>query len=158
MAEQESASEASTKVQEVAANMQQAAATRKRISGSKAEAVARRYFAAIDARELDEAVAMWADGGRENVRGRVDVLAPEGVRAFIGELLAAIPDLSMQVVSTTTEGERCGVHWHMTGTFAGPGSFAGVAPTGSHIDLEGFDLITVSDGLIATNDAFADSM
>ena len=48
------ASEASTKVQEVAANIQQAAATRKRISGSKAEGVARRYFEAIDARDLDE--------------------------------------------------------------------------------------------------------
>ncbi len=158
MADRESAAEASTKVQEVAANMQQAAATRKRISGSKAEAVARRYFAAIDARELEEALSLWAEGGRENVRGQVDVLAPEGVRAFIGELLAAIPDLSMQVVSTTTEGERCGVHWRMTGTFAGPGSFGGVAPTGSAVDTEGFDLLTVRDGLIHANDAFTDSM
>jgi glyoxylase-like metal-dependent hydrolase (beta-lactamase superfamily II)/predicted ester cyclase len=158
MADRESASEASTKVQEVAANMQQAAATRRRITGSKAEAVARRYFAAIDARELEEAVSLWAPGGRENVRGQVDVLAPEGVRVFIGDLLAALPDLSMQVISTTTEGERCGVQWRLTGTFAGPGRFAGVAPTGAPIALEGFDLLTVRDGLIESNDAFADSM
>src|SRR5271165_5002286 len=158
MADRESASEASTKVQEVAANMQQAAATRKRISGNKAEALARRYFAAIDARELELAVSLWAEGGRENVRGQVDVLAPEGVRAFIGELIGALPDLSMQVVSTTSEGDRCGVQWRLTGTFAGPGSFGGVAPTGSAVELEGFDLITVSDGLIVSNDAFADSM
>jgi hydroxyacylglutathione hydrolase len=158
MAERESASEASTKVQEVAANMQQAAATRKRITGSKAEALARRYFAAIDARNLDEAVSLWADGGRENVRGQVDTHAPDGVRAFIGELIAAVPDLSMQVVSTTAEADRCGVHWRLTGTFAGPGSFGGVAPTGSHIELEGFDLLCVRDGLIQSNDAFTDSM
>jgi hypothetical protein len=67
MSDRESASEASAKVAEVAASMQ-AATTRKRITGSKAEAVARRYFAAIDAREIDTAVAMWAPGGRENVR------------------------------------------------------------------------------------------
>jgi hydroxyacylglutathione hydrolase len=158
MADRESASEASTKVQEVAANMQQAAATRKRISGSKAEAVARRYFAAIDARDLELGVSLWAQGGRENVRGQVDVLAPEGVRAFIGELIGALPDLNMQVVSTTSEGERCGVHWRLTGTFAGPGSFGGVAPTGMPVELEGFDLITVRDGLIVNNDAFTDSM
>ncbi len=158
MADRETASEASTKVQEVAANMQQAAATRKRISGSKAEAVARRYFGAIDARDLDLAVSLWADGGRENVRGQVDVSAPEGVRTFIGELLGALPDLSMQVVSTTTEGERCGVQWRMTGTFAGPGQFGGIAPTGMPIELEGFDLLTVRDGLIHGNDAFTDSM
>jgi glyoxylase-like metal-dependent hydrolase (beta-lactamase superfamily II)/predicted ester cyclase len=158
MPERESASEASTKVQEVAANMQQAAATRKRITGRKAESVARRYFAAIDARDLELAVSMWAPGGRENVRGQVDVLAPEGVREFIGGLIDALPDLSMQVVSTTTEADRCGVHWRLTGTFAGPGSFAGVAPTGNPIELEGFDLITVRDGLIQSNDAFTDSM
>jgi hydroxyacylglutathione hydrolase len=157
MAERESASEASTKVQEVAANMQQAAATRKRITGRKAESIARRYFAAIDTHDLEQAVALWADGGRENVRGQVDVVAPEGVREFIGGLINAVPDLRMEVVSTTTEADRCGVQWRLTGTFAGPGGFAGVAPTGSPIELEGFDLITVRDGLIQSNDAFSDS-
>jgi glyoxylase-like metal-dependent hydrolase (beta-lactamase superfamily II)/predicted ester cyclase len=158
MADRESATEASTKVQEVAANMQQAAATRKRITGSRAETVARRYFAAIDAKEIEDAVSLWAPGGRENVRGQVDVLAPEGVREFIGGLIGAVPDLNMQVVSTTTEGDRCGVHWRLTGTFAGPESFAGVAPTGAPIELEGVDLLTVRDGLIQSNDAFTDSM
>jgi glyoxylase-like metal-dependent hydrolase (beta-lactamase superfamily II)/predicted ester cyclase len=158
MADRESASEASAKVQEVAANMQQIASTRKRISGSKAEAVARRYFAAIDARDLETAVSLWAPGGRENVRGRVDVLAPEGVREFIGELIGAVPDLAMEVVSTTTEKDRCAVQWRLTGTFAGPGHFGGIAPTGSPLALEGCDLITVHDGLIQGNDAFTDSM
>jgi glyoxylase-like metal-dependent hydrolase (beta-lactamase superfamily II)/predicted ester cyclase len=157
MPERESASEASSKVQEVAANMQQAAATRKRITGRKAESIARRYFGAIDAHDLEQAVALWADGGRENVRGQVDTLAPEGVREFIGGLMNAIPDLRMHVISTTTEADRCGVQWRLTGTFAGPGGFAGVAPTGSPIELEGFDLITVRDGLIQGNDAFSDA-
>jgi len=158
MADRESASDASAKVQEVAANMQQLATTRRRISGSKAEAVARRYFAAIDARDLESAVSLWAPGGRENVRGRVDALAPQGVRELIGDLINALPDLSMEVVSTTTEKERCGVHWRLRGTFAGPGYFGGVAPTGDPLDLEGFDLITVREGLIQSNDAFTDSM
>jgi hydroxyacylglutathione hydrolase len=158
MAEEESASEAAAKVQEVAANVRQASKRRKRAGGSEAEAVARRYFEAIDAHDVDGAVAMWAGGGREHVRGQVDVLAPEGVREFIGELVGAMPDLSMQVVSTTAEGERCGVQWLMAGTFAGPGHFGGVAPTGSPIELEGFDLLTVRDGLIQSNDAFTDSM
>ena len=88
-------------------------------------------------------MSLWADGGRENVRGQVDVLAPEGVRAFIGELLGAIPDLSMQVVSTTTEGDRCGVHWRLTGTFAGPGELRRRRPHGHRRStLEGFDLLT----------------
>jgi glyoxylase-like metal-dependent hydrolase (beta-lactamase superfamily II)/predicted ester cyclase len=158
MADRESAAAASTKVQEVAANMQQAAATRKRISGSKAEAVARQYFAAISAHDLDQAVALWVDGGREHVRGQIDALAPDGVRAFIGELLGAMPDLDFEVLATTTEGERCALQWHLTGTFAGPGKLSGVAPTGARIDTEGLDVLTIRDGLIHSNDAFSDSM
>ncbi len=73
---------------------------------------------------------MWADGGRENVRGQVDVIAPDGVRAFIGELLGACPTCSFEIVSTTAQDERCGVQWRLTGTFAGPGSLSGLAPTG----------------------------
>jgi glyoxylase-like metal-dependent hydrolase (beta-lactamase superfamily II)/predicted ester cyclase len=155
--EDDAASEVSTKVKEAAASVQ-AASPRKRISGSKTEAVARRYMAAITARDLETAVAQWAPGGRENVRGQVDVLAPEGVRAFIGGLLEAVPDLDFEVLETTTEGERCAVRWRLRGTFAGPGSFNGIAPTGSPIELEGCDILTVRDGLIQSNDAFSDSM
>ncbi len=158
MADDESTSEASNKVQEVAANMQQATARRKRIAGNKVESIARRYFQAIDAHDLDGAVSMWAAGGREHVRGRVDVSAPDGVRAFIGELLGGIPDLSAEVLATVCEGNRCAVQWRMSGTFAGPAQIAGVEPTGHPVSLEGFDLLTIEDGLIQSNDAFSDSM
>jgi hydroxyacylglutathione hydrolase len=158
MADGEIQSEASAKVQEVAANVQQVARKRKRITGSQTTAVARRYFEAIDARDLETAVSLWADGGRENVRGQVDTRAPEGVRAFIGGLIDSLPDLNMAILSTTTEEDRCGVHWRLTGTFAGPGELAGFAPTGKPIELEGFDLLKVRDGLIQSNDAFMDSM
>ena len=152
--------DASTKVEEAAARVQQATVPRKRISGRKGEAegVARAYFAAIDARDIDAAVALWAEGGREHVRGQVDTSAPAGVREFIGGLIDAVPDLRMEVVSTIAEGDRCGVQWRLTGTFAGPGGFGGLAPTGTPIQLEGFDLLAVRDGLVQSNDAFTDSM
>ena len=50
------------------------------------------------------------------------------------------------------------MQWRFRGTFAGPGAFTGVAPTGSPLELEGFDVLTVRDGLIHSNDAFTDSM
>jgi glyoxylase-like metal-dependent hydrolase (beta-lactamase superfamily II)/predicted ester cyclase len=103
-------------------------------------------------------VAAWAPGGREHVRGQVDVQAPEGVREFIGGMLGAIPDMRFELISTTTQGARCAVQWRLTGTFAGPGEYAGIAPTGSPIELEGCDLLTIEDGLITQNDAFADGM
>lgn len=154
----EDASKAATKVQEAAANVRQARSGRKRITKSTAESVARSYFEALDARELDRAVSLWADGGRDNVRGQVDVLAPEGVRSFLGELLDAVPDLSFEIVSTTTQQERCAVQWRLSGTFAGPGPLNGLQPTGDRIAIEGIDLLSVRDGLIQSNEAFPDSI
>jgi hydroxyacylglutathione hydrolase len=159
----ETAEQAATRVQEAAANIHPTSTPRERISGersgtSEAETVARRYFEAINAHDLDGAVALWAAGGRENVRGQVDVTAPEGVRAFVGDMLGALPDLRWEIVNTTTEGDRCAVQWRMTGTFAGPGTFSGLAPTGHPLTLEGVDVLTVRDGLIQVNDAFTDTM
>ncbi len=159
MPAEETPAEAASKVQEAAANIHKAAATRSPgMSAGAAEKIARRYFEAISARDLDTAVALWAPGGRDHLHGQVDTVAPEGVRAFIGELLEALPDLRFEILSTTAEGERCGLHWRLTGTFAGPGSFSGVKPTGDPIVLEGLDLLTVRDGLIQGNDAFTDTM
>ncbi len=149
---------AAAKVQEAAANIHRAAGEKKGASSKDAEAVARRYFEAIDARELEAAVGMWADGGREFVRGQADVLAPDGVREFIGSLLEAMPDMKMEVAQTTTEGDRCAVQWAITGTFAGPGSMNGVQPTGRPLQLEGCDVLTVRDGKIQANDAFTDGL
>jgi glyoxylase-like metal-dependent hydrolase (beta-lactamase superfamily II)/predicted ester cyclase len=157
-------SKAASKVQEAAANIHRSAAGRRGNSsgdpagGSGAESVARRYFEAIDAHDVERAVGMWAPGGREHVRGQVDVTAPEGVREFIGGMVQAMPDLRMEVVDTTTEGERCAVQWRITGTFAGAEPFNGVAPTGSPLRFEGVDVLTVRDGLIQANDAFPDGL
>jgi hydroxyacylglutathione hydrolase len=157
--EEESIAKAATKVQEAAANIQQATVARPRASSvSEAETVARRYFEAINAHDLDAAVALWAVGGREHVRGQVDVVAPAGVRTFIGDMLAAMPDLRFELLGTTSDGERCGVQWRLTGTFTGPGAFNGIAPTGHPLTLEGFDLLSVRDGLVQSNDAFSDTM
>jgi glyoxylase-like metal-dependent hydrolase (beta-lactamase superfamily II)/predicted ester cyclase len=154
----EKASKAASKVQEAAANIHRSAANKRGSAGSDAETVARRYFEAIDAHDVERAVGMWAPGGRENVRGQVDVTAPEGVREFIGGMVQAMPDLRMEVIETTTEGERCALQWRITGTFAGPEPFNGVAPTGSPLRFEGVDVLTVRDGLIQANDAFPDGL
>jgi len=158
MAEEESASEAAAKVQEVAANVREAASRRKRPAGSEAEAVTRRYFEAIGAHDVNGAAAMWAPDGREDVRGQGLFIGPEGLREFVGNLVEAIPDLRVEILSTTTEEDRCALQWRFSGTFAGPGSFNGVNPTGHRIELEGVDVLRVRDGLIQSNEVFNDTM
>jgi glyoxylase-like metal-dependent hydrolase (beta-lactamase superfamily II)/predicted ester cyclase len=163
MAEQETSteSEVSAKVQEAAASLQ-AATPRKRISGGKGqgqtEAVARRYFDAITAHDIDTATAQWAPDGIDRVHGRFEVEGPEGVRGFLTDLFGAMPDAGFEILSTTTDDDRCAVRWRLRGTFVGPGSFDGVAPTGAPLDIQGIDLVTVRDGLIVSNDAYTDGM
>ena len=158
MAQARESSEAAANVLEAAAHVKQAGTWPRRDNAGEAERVALAYFEAINARDLERAVAMWLPGGLEHVRGQAQVSAPDGLRAYISEMLDAFPDLRFEILSTTSEGERCGVQWRLTGTFAGPGRFAGVQPTGDRISVEGLDLLQVSGGAICANDAFVDTM
>ena len=51
---------------------------------------------------------------------------------------------------------QAAVRWRTTGTFCG-GPFEGIEPTGSRVELEGIDMLTVEDGRIQRNDAYYDS-
>ncbi|HXW59504.1 MAG TPA: nuclear transport factor 2 family protein [Solirubrobacteraceae bacterium] len=155
---EERASTVASKVQEAAASLQQATTQRQRITGPGSAEIVRAYFQALGERDLETAVSLWEPGGREHVRGLTDIAAPEGIRDFFGELLQALPDLRVEVLSTTSEGDRCVAHWRFVGTFAGPGQLGGLAPTDDPIVLEGLDLFTVRDGLIRSNDAFTDTL
>jgi glyoxylase-like metal-dependent hydrolase (beta-lactamase superfamily II)/predicted ester cyclase len=126
-------------------------------TGADAEALGRRYFEALDAHDVEAAVACWAPGARDTLHGTMDVTAPDGVRAFGQSVLAAVPDARFEILSTTSDGERCAVRWRLTGTFAGE-PFQGIAANGARIDLRGIDLVTVRDGLIVANDAYMDGM
>jgi glyoxylase-like metal-dependent hydrolase (beta-lactamase superfamily II) len=46
----------------------------------------------------------------------------------------------------------------MTGTFAGPGAWQGLEPTGARLELEGCDVVQVAGGEIVGNEAYVDGM
>jgi hydroxyacylglutathione hydrolase len=123
-----------------------------------AREVAETYFAALARRDLDAAAACWAPDGVDRLIGQSEAHGPEGVRAFFGELFAAVPDFAFEVDTVIAEGDRAAVRWHATGTFAGESSYQGIAPTGGRVALAGLDLLQVRDGLIVDSDAFADGM
>ena len=158
MADDAGSSSTASKVQEAAANIHQAAhahhALPRERSGDGGAGLLR-----CARRTRPRCLGGDVGGGWARERARTGRrAAPEGVRTFIGEMMNALPDLHIEIVSTTTEGDRCAVQWRLTGTFAGPGAFSGVAPTGHPIALEGVDLLTVRDGLIQANEAFSDTM
>jgi glyoxylase-like metal-dependent hydrolase (beta-lactamase superfamily II)/predicted ester cyclase len=120
--------------------------------------VARRYFDAVSARDPDAMAACWATGQVDRLMGDQDLVAPEGVRTYFRELFGAFPDFRFEVRSMISEGERCAVLWHATGTFAGPGSFQGLEPTGSRIELDGCDVVEVRDGLLQGNEVYLNGL
>ncbi len=127
---------------------------RKGRSNGSAEVVDR-YFAAIDAHDLDGMAACWQPGGRERLVGQRDLDVPAGLRTYFGEVFGAFPDFTIEVLDRIEADGHCTVRWAATGTFAGA-PFQGIEPTGARVAIEGLDLLTIDDGLIARNDAFLD--
>jgi steroid delta-isomerase-like uncharacterized protein len=119
--------------------------------------IAKRYFAALSAHDLDAASACWAPGSIDRMVGGPELVAPEGIRDYFGALFAAFPDFRLEIVELTTARGRTAVRWRARGTFAGPGRFQGFAANGARIEIEGVDVITVQEDLIRHNDAFIDS-
>jgi glyoxylase-like metal-dependent hydrolase (beta-lactamase superfamily II)/predicted ester cyclase len=119
--------------------------------------IARAYFDALAAHDLDAAVAVWRPGGIDRIVGDRDLVAPDGLREYFGGLFGAFPDFALTIKDLTSEADRVAVRWHATGTFAGPGELSGFAPNHGRIAVDGCDVCTVQDGLIVHNDAFTDS-
>jgi len=119
--------------------------------------IAKRYFAALAAHDIDAAAACWVVGGIDRLVGQQELVAPTGIKEYFGALFAAFPDFQFQVLETTTYRNRTAVRWRASATFAGPGRFEGFMPNGARIDIEGCDVVTVGDGLITHNDAYVDS-
>jgi predicted ester cyclase len=120
--------------------------------------VATAYFEAIAARDVDAMAELWEPGGIDHFYGMEDVVAPDGLKKFFGEMFAAIPDFSMSVTDMVAYGDKAAVRWLATGNFNGKGKFQGVAPTGARVEIEGLDLFTIEDGLIKENFAFTNGM
>ncbi|HEY5428763.1 MAG TPA: ester cyclase, partial [Solirubrobacteraceae bacterium] len=119
--------------------------------------IAKRYFAALAAHDLDDATACWRPGAVDRLVGAQELVAPEGIREYFSALFAAFPDFTLEVLEMTTARHRTAVRWTARGTFAGPGRFQGFAPNHARITIEGCDVVTVQDDLIVHNDAYIDS-
>ena len=124
-------------------------------SAPKAADVARSYFEAMGASDLEAAAKHWAPDIVERIAPVGELRGPDEVRAFFQELFTAFPDQRMEVLDLVAAGNQVAVRWRSTGTFCGA-PFQGIDPTGARIELEGIDLLTIEDGLIQRNDAYYD--
>jgi predicted ester cyclase len=121
---------------------------------SDTEAVARAYFGAVAKRDVEAMAACWQPGALDVIHGVVEMRVPGDLHIWFGDLFAAFPDFSFEVLDVMAAGEKAAVRWHATGTFDGSGRFEGLDPNGSRVDIEGCDVLTVRNGLVVHNDAY----
>lgn len=124
---------------------------------ASASEIARRYFSALTAHDLDAAVACWRPGAIDRLVGTAELVAPDGIRAYFGGLFEAFPDFAFEILEVTSSRGRTAIRWRAQATFAGPGSFQGFAPNNARMSIEGCDVVSVEDDLIVHNDAYVDS-
>jgi len=124
------------------------------VEKADAESVARAYFEAVAARDIDAMAACWEPGSRDVIHGVADMRVPEDLREWFGELFAAFPDFGFDVLEVVATGEKAAVRWRATGTFSGSARFEGLIPNGEQVDVQGCDVLTVRDGKVVHNDAY----
>jgi glyoxylase-like metal-dependent hydrolase (beta-lactamase superfamily II)/predicted ester cyclase len=120
---------------------------------AQTEAIARSYFGAVGARDVEAMIEHWVPGGSGRFSGDRELTVPDGYRREFGQIFAAFPDFDFQVTDLYVHGEQATVRWRARGTFSGS-SFDGIEPNGARIDVEGVDLVTVRDGEVVDLDAF----
>jgi steroid delta-isomerase-like uncharacterized protein len=80
----------------------------------------------------------------------------EGVKLFFEMFRAAFPDMNMEARETVAEGDLVSARFVFTGTHRG--EFMGVPATGKRVEVEGFDLVRVRDGLATEHWGQMDAM
>ena len=121
---------------------------------ASAKQVATSYFEAIGRQDLDAMMDHWEPGGIGHIHGVANLRAPEGYRQWFGAMFRAMPDFKMEIVDMVAYGDKAAVRWKASGTFNGSERFEGLEPTGERVDMEGCDLLTISDGLVCENRAY----
>jgi len=116
----------------------------------------RRYFQAWIDRDDDAILATFGDGGTYQDPATGGPIEDAALRAYLGGLWSAFPDLTFAEESIGEIGpDRVAAQWVMRGT--NTGSMRGLAPTGRSVEQRGADFIELRDGRIQKVIGYFDS-
>lgn len=121
-------------------------------------AIVAAYTAAIGTHDAAAVVALYATDAvvTQAVRDGGTFRGPDEIGAWVGDNLAAIPDLTMTATNTVIQDDRIAWEWVYTGTYTGdyPTLPAG---QGQAITLRGASFLVMRDGLIAQETVYFDN-
>ena len=114
--------------------------------------IANEWDAAWAARDLDRLVALYTpDATWEDPSLDAPVHGQEGLRAFFGGVMTAIPDVQIHQEALFAEdgASSCASQWRLTGTISGRVPGSSLSPTGDRVDYTGVAIIGLRDGKIS---------
>ncbi|MDQ3647884.1 MAG: ester cyclase [Actinomycetota bacterium] len=137
------------------AGAEKPAPKRKPPKRKQVEETARRYFAAMQARDPQAMAACWSEDGVEDLVPLRVLRGPEEISAFFAGLFAAMPDAETTVHNVVAGERQAAVEWRTVGTFTGE-PLQGVQATGGRLELRGLDLLEIAEDRILNSTAYYD--
>src|SRR5687768_88538 len=118
--------------------------------------VAQQYFDAWQRHDGAGIVATFAEGGTYSDPATGHPLSGPAIAGYAGNLWAAFPDLSFELLSVAPAGEgTIAAQWLMRGTNSG--SMRGLPPTGRPVALPGADFIQIEGNKIRSVQGYFDT-
>ena len=109
------------------------------------EARIRDGFDAWNAHDADRVVALYAEGGVMVLPSGEEVRDRGAMRAAVQQYFDAFPDLKLEMLSLTIDGNRTAQEWRSRGTHEG--EIAGIPPTHKTISVTGCAVDELDDDL-----------
>lgn len=111
------------------------------------KALAHRWFEEVWNQRRDDTIFELAgENAVCHLESGVEINSPEVFKAFRDNLLAALPDMKLQVEDVIAEGDSTVVRWSFIGNHRGNGF--GFKPTGCEIEARGLTWFRFADGKI----------
>jgi steroid delta-isomerase-like uncharacterized protein len=124
---------------------------------SPAELVRYAFGEIFDRRNPDALRPLWSEQSVDHFLALgIEARGPDQLAGFFQELLAAVPDATMEIENIIEQDREAAVQWTFTGTFDGR-PYQGIEPTGSRLCLRGCDVFRFTeDGKLDTNTIYYD--
>jgi steroid delta-isomerase-like uncharacterized protein len=111
------------------------------------KAVGLRWFEEVwQKRNANAIVEMLTPDAKGHLEGGQEIEGPDEFVAFHRELLAAMPDMKMEVMRVLADDANVCLHWRVSGTHTGRGF--GLEPTGKDLPFSGMSWMRVEGGKI----------
>jgi steroid delta-isomerase-like uncharacterized protein len=125
------------------------------MSNEANKGVVRRFFAALDAQDLEAVGAALAPDYRLHFDGNPEMDRAAGL-GFFGAFLAAFPDITHQVEDQLAEGDRVATRIVVRGTQQQP--MMGIPATGKAITIRAINIMRFDAGTIAEHWVNSDTL